>query len=170
MASTGKWLDPRVPKRDWHCLNIEDLGPGESETCEMCEVMDIRYVHEMEHDEYPEILRCGCICAGHMELSVENAKSREASFRRLRRQLEKFSAIPGWELTGDGGVVMTNARGFTIFLYPCMDNEGGWTFYVNHRSRHFASSSRRFSAPAAAAIGALTAIEDQAQSMGDLLI
>lgn len=64
--TTGKWIEPGVPHKGWQCTGIEDLGEPAA-TCEMCEVMPIRYVHTMAHDDYPGELGCGCICAGHME-------------------------------------------------------------------------------------------------------
>lgn len=43
------------------CADIDDLGEP-SQVCEMCEGVDIRYVHFMQHQDYPEILGVGC-CA-----------------------------------------------------------------------------------------------------------
>jgi hypothetical protein len=60
----GKWSEPGVPHKGWVCLGVDDLGPGELMTCQMCMVAQIRYVHAMVHDDYPEKLLCGCVCAG----------------------------------------------------------------------------------------------------------
>ena len=44
---TGKWTQAGVPHRGWMYATVDDLGAGESQTCEMCEVTQIRYVHVM---------------------------------------------------------------------------------------------------------------------------
>ena len=56
----GKWSEPGVPHKGWVCLGVDDLGPGELMTCQMCMVAQIRYVHAMVHDDYPGKLLCGC--------------------------------------------------------------------------------------------------------------
>ena len=81
----GKWSVPGIPHRGWSCIDIEDLGSPEA-VCEMCERQDIRYVHAMQHPDYPETLHCGCICAGHMEEDVERARRREASMKNAARR------------------------------------------------------------------------------------
>lgn len=65
-AGRGKWSQPGLPHRGWHCVDIEDLGEPQVE-CEMCESQTIRFVHHMEHPDYSQVLEVGCICAGHME-------------------------------------------------------------------------------------------------------
>jgi hypothetical protein len=41
----------------------------------MCESQAVRFVHYMEHDDYPEVLEVGCVCAGHMEQDLEGARA-----------------------------------------------------------------------------------------------
>jgi hypothetical protein len=60
--ATGKWREPGVPHRGWSCVDVEDLGQPDA-TCGMCEVQVIRYVHTLEHPDYPEALHVGCVCA-----------------------------------------------------------------------------------------------------------
>jgi hypothetical protein len=79
MASTGKWLDPNIPKRGWFCTGIDDLGKDRM-TCEMCEVQRIRWVHYMEHPNHSQLM-VGCICAGYMEENLDAARRREAGFK-----------------------------------------------------------------------------------------
>lgn len=80
MASTGKWLDPNVPKREWFCVKIDDLGPKDRVTCEMCEVQKIRYLHHMKHLQHPQLV-VGCVCAGYMEENPDGARRRETRFK-----------------------------------------------------------------------------------------
>jgi len=49
----GKWSMPGFPHSGWTCIDIENLGAPDA-ICEMCERQDIRYVHAMEHPDYPE--------------------------------------------------------------------------------------------------------------------
>lgn len=56
----GKWSDPGVPHKGWSCVGIEDLGEP-SQTCEMCESIDIRCAHVMSHPDYPGELAVGCV-------------------------------------------------------------------------------------------------------------
>jgi hypothetical protein len=83
MACRGRWSEPGLPHKGWTCTNVEDLEDLIG-SCEMCNT-DIRYVHHMEHPDYPEALGVGCICAGHMEQNYEAARDRQ-------REAEKATA------------------------------------------------------------------------------
>lgn len=76
----GKWSVAGVPHRGWMCVDIEDLSSPSAE-CEMCESQSIRYVHHMQHADFPQVLQVGCICAGHMEGSLAASSAREASMK-----------------------------------------------------------------------------------------
>ena len=54
----GKWSEKGVPKKGWICVGIDDLGEP-STICEMCESVEIRYVHSMQHPNYAETLDVG---------------------------------------------------------------------------------------------------------------
>ena len=97
MASTGKWLDPNVPKREWSCTGITDLGRNNRATCEMCEVQQIRYVHHMEHLQYDEPLDVGCICAGYMEENPDAARRRETDLKsRNAKEQRRAARAAAW--------------------------------------------------------------------------
>jgi hypothetical protein len=94
--ATGKWKVPGVPHKGWTCIDTEDLMEGHSETCEMCEVQEIRFVHIMEHPGYPGSLRCGCVCAGHLEANYKAARDRERGLKAVRsrqRALERLQSV-----------------------------------------------------------------------------
>ena len=55
MSLFGKWSQQGVPKKGWTCIGFEELGKLSTQ-CEMCEIQDIRYVHQMQHPDYPHIL------------------------------------------------------------------------------------------------------------------
>jgi hypothetical protein len=96
----GKWSEKGVPHKGWTCINIEDLEEP-SLTCEMCESQEIRYVHYMKHPEYKELLKVGCICAGHMEEDVLNAKNRE-DFMKSRSSKRKRWLSRIWQTSNNG--------------------------------------------------------------------
>lgn len=47
----------------------------------MCDQERVRYVHVMEHEDHPDQLRCGCVCAGHMEGDLAAAWDRQESLK-----------------------------------------------------------------------------------------
>ena len=87
----GKWSQPGVPQRGWTCVDVDDLGEP-SQLCEMCESVDIRFLHHMQHPDYSDILAVGCVCAEHMEQDYVRPKERE---KRLRSAASRFSSSAG---------------------------------------------------------------------------
>lgn len=97
----GKWSKAGVPKRGWVCEGEEDLGTP-SATCEMCETVEIRFVHYMVHEDYPEVLACGCVCAGHMEEDAAAAQQREKNMKGRARRRTAWPDRAGWRLSKAG--------------------------------------------------------------------
>lgn len=87
--STGLWRRNDVPHKGWVRVDMRDLGEP-TETCEMCEVQLIRFVHIMHHSDYPRNLEVGCICAGNMSEDMEGARQDEKQFKALVRRKENF--------------------------------------------------------------------------------
>jgi hypothetical protein len=77
----GKWSQRGVPHRGWTCIAMEDQG-DDWKLCEMCEHVDVRFIHVMTHPDFDGDLRVGCICAGNMEQDVAGAELREKVWRR----------------------------------------------------------------------------------------
>jgi hypothetical protein len=75
-GGSGKWKQRGVPHRGWACVDVQDLG-APMVVCEMCEIVSIRYVHVMEHEDYDGQLGVGCVCAQHMEEDRIGPKRRE---------------------------------------------------------------------------------------------
>jgi hypothetical protein len=124
---SGKWAQPGVPHHGWECVHIEDLGEP-AHTCEMCEVMVVRYVHMMEHPNY-ESLAVGCICAGNMEQDVIRAKRREADFKLTLGRRKRWLGR-SWRVSS-GGNDFLNADGFNVVVYP---QGAHWGARVKHRA------------------------------------
>lgn len=152
--TTGKWIEPDVPHRGWVCVDIEDLGEP-CEICEMCEVMTIRYVHLMEHADYPEALRCGCVCAGHMEEDYAGARRREAAFKASRARRKNW-LNRRWHRTLTGGEYL-NTDGFHVSVWPKYD--GSFAAKVGCRaSEQVRYSKRRYETMDAAKLAAFDAM------------
>ncbi len=136
-AGRGKWSKPGVPHKGWQCVDIEDLGEPDLE-CEMCESQIIRYVHHMEHPNYPEALHVGCICAGHMEGDLAAARTREASMKSRVGKRKRW-LTRAWRVSAKGNEWI-KADGFRVVVYPRGD---GWAATVSSEDNSFVQHSRR---------------------------
>ena len=94
MSGSRRWRSD-VPHRGWTCIIIDDTGHAEA-NCEICRRERVRYVHVMKHEDHPDQLRCGCVCAGHMESDPAAARDREKSLKR------KLKADARWPDRADG--------------------------------------------------------------------
>lgn len=124
-ASRGKWSQPGVPHRGWHCIDIEDLG-YEKTQCEMCESRTIRFVHNMAHPDYPAILAVGCICAGHMEENRAAARTREAAMKSRDGKRKRW-LLRKWRVSQKGNPWL-RSDGFVITIF---NRSGGWAVVMN---------------------------------------
>ena len=129
----GLWEAPGVPHKGWRCIDVEDLRPdGGGDyvrgTCEMCLNGMLRVVHTMEHDEYPETVEVGCICAESMAEGYDG-KAREATLkkRRTRRQ--------GWLKrkwrTSEKGNPYLNIGDYNVGVFQRRYAPGGWIWRIN---------------------------------------
>lgn len=112
----GKWGQRGVPHKGWSFVEEEDLGEP-SETCQMCETLDIRYVHIMQHPDYlGGVLRCGCICAGHMAEDLKGARDREAGMKSRANRRMRFPVLKSWNRTAKGNERL-DYRGRRIVIF-----------------------------------------------------
>jgi len=152
--STGKWAQPGVPHRGWVCIDIQDLEEP-SATCEMCEVMTIRYVHVMAHNDYSN-LGVGCVCAGNMEQDLEGARRREDEFKLTLTRRKRWLSRR-WNVSAAGNEYL-NTDGFNVVVYPQGNH---WGARVEHRdSGHRRVSKRPYDSEEAAKLAALAVILD----------
>lgn len=142
----GKWSMPGVPHKGWTCIDIEDLGAPDA-VCEMCERQDIRYVHAMEHPDYPETLHCGCICAGRMEENVERARRREASMKNSARRRAVWPNRKAWRRSRQGNLAISDC-GFHVTIF---ERDGGWHGLIQRPATGYKRFSRRIYASERAA-------------------
>lgn len=125
--TTGKWREPEVPHRGWICVDVEDLGEP-AMICEMCETQEIRFVHTMEHPDHPTPLRCGCICAGHMEQDMARARDRDAAMRARAGRKDKWLTRK-WRISAAGNTYL-NDGGYNVVVFQRGDV---WGFRVLNR-------------------------------------
>ena len=143
-ANRGKWSQAGVPHKGWHCVDTEDLDEPEL-TCQMCESRTIRYVHYMEHPQYPDVLQVGCVCAGNMEGSVGTARLRETSMQSRAGKRKRWLSRK-WRVSVKGNPWI-KADGYRVTVYF---QSGGWgatiasadNSDVQHSRRKFDSKNR----------------------------
>ena len=113
---SGKWDRVGVPNQGWDFIGIEDLE-SPNQTCAMCEVQEIRYVHSMKHPDYPDVLKVGCVCAGQMQGNVERANKKEQAFKNANQRRKNWLSRK-WQTSKKGNSYI-NTDGFhiTIFQY-----------------------------------------------------
>lgn len=129
----GKWGQPGVPHKGWVCVGeydtFEEDGEDEFHTCGMCESAQVRFVHIMENERYPDQLLCGCVCAGHMAEDLVSAEVRDATMRSKAGRRDRFPNRAGWRKSAKGTpyikvqgfhlmVVSRGAQGFGVGATP----------------------------------------------------
>jgi hypothetical protein len=69
----------------------------------------------MQHPNYPEALRFGCICAGHMEEDLIGARRREAAFKSERQRRARWLRRT-WRVSARGNEYL-NDDGFNVVVF-----------------------------------------------------
>ena len=110
----GKWSDPGIPHKGWVCVDVEDLGKVDA-VCEMFETQDIRYVHHMQHQNFPGTLGVGCICAEHMEGDSVGPRKRENALKNAARRKGNWLKRK-WQ-TSEKGNPYINTDGLNIAIF-----------------------------------------------------
>jgi hypothetical protein len=139
----GKWSQAGVPHKGWRCVDVDDRGEA-NQICDMCESQPVRFVHHMEHDDYPDILKVGCVCAGHMEENLEGAQRRDKAMasragkraRWLQRQWRVSAKGNEW-LRADGYRVVVYRKGNQWAATIAAEDDD----FVHHGRRTFPTSN-----------------------------
>ena len=129
-TNRGKWAQSGVPHRGWQCVGVDDLGEP-SALCEMCESVEIRYVHQMSHPDYAATLFVGCVCAEHMEQDYVSPRLREKALRTLARRRSTWKRRK-WRSAYDGQLYL-NTEGYSIAVFRASHPGTGWKLAVLHR-------------------------------------
>ena len=128
----------------------------------MCEVQEIRYVHEMWHADYGT-LYTGCICAGHMEQDLVGARQRETNFKqRLSRRVNWLRRE--WRISYSGNEFINTHDGFNVVVFQ--NGETWGARFLDKRSGFSRSSRRPYASADAAKLAAFDAITDYKTKRG----
>jgi hypothetical protein len=111
----GLWDQQGVPHKGWSCVYVDDLGEGERQICGMCRHQEIRYVHSMQHLNYPSILEVGCECAATMEGSYVSAHRRESRLKSTAGKRKRWLSRK-WRVSAKGNPFL-NTKGYNIAIY-----------------------------------------------------
>lgn len=65
------WNKPGIPHLGWHFLRTIEHDSA-TETCQMCDQPHIRFVDELEHENYDTTLKVGQDCSKIMRLPGKN--------------------------------------------------------------------------------------------------
>jgi len=130
------WNQEGIPHKGWRCIGIEDLGdglgPGERidySSCQMCGQEKIRYVHLMEHNDYPTGLNVGCICSGKMQDDIHEAKIRESNMKnRSSRRINWLTRK--WRHSAKGNDYL-NIKNYNLGVFQ--NNFGGWGYRIGNK-------------------------------------
>ena len=87
------WDRTDLPHRGWLCEDMIDHDVPEFQ-CEMCGNPDVRYEHVMTHPEVVGKVGVGCVCAGHMEGSLKDARRREREAKKRAGRRETWVKSP----------------------------------------------------------------------------
>jgi hypothetical protein len=148
---------PGVPHRGWECVDIEDLGAPDA-VCKMCEVQEIRYVHEMWHPDYGT-LHVGCICAGHMEQDVAGARRRETEFKKQNMRRKNWLRRE-WHVSANGNHFL-NVNNFNVVVFRKGRTWGAR--FVHEPTGYTRFSQRPYATEHAAMLAAFDAIDHYAR-------
>jgi hypothetical protein len=133
----------------------------------MCESTQIRYVHTMEHPDYPETLGVGCVCAEHMEQDYARPRLREQNLRS-KSQRRKTWIKRNWRTSVKGNLYL-NTEGYNLTVFEISGAmPQRWGLSVTHReSQRTQFGRRRYGSEDAAKRAALDALIWAKEHLGD---
>ena len=144
----GLWSQPDVPHAGWRCIGVVDLRPtgdgdyehgiGDYEPglCEMCGNEQLRFVHTMEHSEYPDRLEVGRICAEKMATGYDG-KTYELALKRRAARRDKW-LTRRWRVSKKGNLYL-NIDNENIGITGDRFAPGKWKWRINSQfsQEHF---------------------------------
>ena len=150
----GKWSCPGVPHTGWQCVGVDDLDEP-NVVCEMCETQKIRYVHRMEHPDYPESLSVGCYCAERMETDRQGPRRREQALKNAANRRSRWLSRQ-WRVSGKGNAFL-NTDGMNIVIFR--KRPGVWRGRIKDRlSGESVTSKKTYPSEDAAKLAAFDAM------------
>lgn len=133
---TGLWAKPGVPHKGWQCVDVYDVRAdgasaeeAEYATCEMCGQERIRFVHIVEHNDFPGQLRVGCICTEKLSGDYVNPRSQENRLRRKASRKGRWLTRK-WRTSAKGNEFIT-AEGSNLTVFPDTFRPGMWKYCID---------------------------------------
>ncbi len=137
-ACMNKLKEIGAPLYGWKCIDMFDAkGDEEDElsyaTCDLCGNTNVRFVHVMKHDQWPEVFEVGCVCAGIMEGNIDAARDRERSMKNKKSRLKRFMTTHTWMPYKSGYRV--DYKGKHAYLFKDFYNPG--CFCLSYGRKYF---------------------------------
>jgi hypothetical protein len=126
------WSTPGFPRKGWTLLDVEDLEEDFEDlavSCHACEYEPLRYVHTIEHPEWPSALEVGCVCCEHLtcDYVLPRRRERELKARAGRRQRWLTRR---WRVSRKGNPFI-RAHGHHVVIVR--NSAGRWTYCLDGR-------------------------------------
>jgi hypothetical protein len=121
------WQAAGVPRKGWWLIDVADLEEPIG-VCQFCGKTDIRYLHTIQHDDYPGDVEVGCVCCEHLTNDYVRPRQREHELRlRVKRRLT-FETSDRWKRTLKGNLTIS-WKGIRITVFA---RENGFKFVVGN--------------------------------------
>lgn len=128
MKQAYLWNQPGVPQKGWIAIDCYDLGEGGPyDQCGMCGKEEIRYVHLLEHLDYPGHLQVGSTCAVKL-VNDYDVRCRDQRMRNLAARRRRWTSRK-WRKVGNGGLAL-RVRGWKLVVVPDTLLPGRWRYSV----------------------------------------
>jgi hypothetical protein len=104
----GRNREAGFPHKGWKWVGARDsrdndgLSYEEYPCCEFCDKTQIRYVHILEHPNFPDSVEVGCECAEQLTEDYSNPQSHEKDLRNRASRRTKFPDRKGWKVSEKG--------------------------------------------------------------------
>ena len=134
-----------VPHKGWSLEQVidlhedEGLSYGEYEDCQFCDHEQIRFVHLLNHPDYSQAIRVGCMCACRLTNDYVEPKRQERILRNKAARRSRFPARKGWSSTCYGGkTIKLNGHRVTVASKSgrfrlWIDGKEGGRFYAQEK-------------------------------------
>ncbi|MEI6520271.1 MAG: hypothetical protein WCO98_09585 [bacterium] len=129
---SGLWDKPNIPHKGWECVDVHDLGEnleeGEAipyQFCEMCENEGLRYIHYMKHEDYPDVIGVGSVCAQKMSDDYVDAENRERALRNIANRRKRWLNRV-WKMSAKGNDYLV-IDDYTLTVFP---KNSRWSFSI----------------------------------------
>jgi hypothetical protein len=126
-----RWDRPGIPRKGWSCLDVEDHEEPDFQ-CELCGYPEVRFVHVMEHPEFPGPLLVGCVCAGHMEGDYAAPREREREARNRAQRRQRWCRSTFWRTSAKGNL-WRKVGGVRVVIFPSPRGDGRWRAMIGER-------------------------------------